>query len=175
MPQISEAMPEVDRLLKGHTTVGSWSLAKICKHLTESLTLAIEGTPERAPWIVRKLIAPIVLRRLLKTGTIMANSPTLSTLIPPPDLDERSRPKPCAAVQCFDAHHGAFAEHPFFGRMDEATVRKLQCIHFAHHLSFVLPEPKDGALDHRSPSRGEDRHGSRNRRRCLSFPLSPWL
>jgi hypothetical protein len=29
-------MPDVDRLLRGHTTLGSWSLGEICGHLTQA-------------------------------------------------------------------------------------------------------------------------------------------
>jgi Protein of unknown function (DUF1569) len=28
-----EVMPDVDRLLEGHSTVGGWPLAQICRHL----------------------------------------------------------------------------------------------------------------------------------------------
>jgi hypothetical protein len=28
-----EVMPDVERLLPGHTTVGDWTLAQICRHL----------------------------------------------------------------------------------------------------------------------------------------------
>ena len=31
---LDEVMPEVERLLKGHSTVGTWSLAQICRHLS---------------------------------------------------------------------------------------------------------------------------------------------
>ena len=34
---LDEIMPEVDRLLEGHTTVGNWSLAQICRHLATVL------------------------------------------------------------------------------------------------------------------------------------------
>jgi len=30
---LDEVMPDVERLLEGHTTVGTWSLAQICRHL----------------------------------------------------------------------------------------------------------------------------------------------
>lgn len=34
---LARVMPDVDRLLEGHTTVGYWSLGQICNHLTQSL------------------------------------------------------------------------------------------------------------------------------------------
>ena len=30
---LDEVMADVERLLEGHTTVGHWSLAQICRHL----------------------------------------------------------------------------------------------------------------------------------------------
>jgi hypothetical protein len=47
-------MPDVQRLLAGHRTVGRWSLAQICNHLAASITWSVEGFPDRpAPWLVR--------------------------------------------------------------------------------------------------------------------------
>ena len=31
---LDRVMPDVDRLLEGHTTVGTWTLGQICNHLT---------------------------------------------------------------------------------------------------------------------------------------------
>jgi hypothetical protein len=40
-----EVLPDVDRLLQGHTTVGEWTLAQICRrlaiHLAHHLSFAL--------------------------------------------------------------------------------------------------------------------------------------
>ena len=47
-------MPEVDRLLEGHTTTGQWSLGQICNHLGTAMQYTVEGFPEQAPWLLRR-------------------------------------------------------------------------------------------------------------------------
>src|SRR4051794_9239479 len=69
---LDDVMPDVDRLLEGHTMVGRWSLAQICNHLTRSLRCTAEGFPERAPWLVRKTIGQLILGRILATGRFPA-------------------------------------------------------------------------------------------------------
>src|SRR4051794_35179866 len=32
-----EVMPDIEKLLRGHTTVGNWTLAQICRHLAAIL------------------------------------------------------------------------------------------------------------------------------------------
>ncbi len=46
---LDRVMPDVDRLLEGHTTLGDWSLGQICNHLTQSLTWTVEGFPKLRP------------------------------------------------------------------------------------------------------------------------------
>ena len=65
---LDEVMPEVDRLLLGHKTIGNWSLAQICNHLSGAIVSSIDGVPFRFPWIFRKTVGPIVLRRIIKSG-----------------------------------------------------------------------------------------------------------
>ena len=66
---LDQVMPEVDRLLSGqHTLAGTWSLGQICNHLTDAITFSVENYPETAPWIVRRTIGPILVRRILKKG-----------------------------------------------------------------------------------------------------------
>ena len=42
---LDEVMPDVDRLLRGHTTVGNWSLGQICGHLAQGVDRTIGGFP----------------------------------------------------------------------------------------------------------------------------------
>jgi hypothetical protein len=40
---LDEVMPDVERLLTGHVTVGRWSLGQICNHLAAALRLTLRG------------------------------------------------------------------------------------------------------------------------------------
>jgi hypothetical protein len=40
---LDDVMPEVERLLAGHLTVGRWSLGQVCNHLATAFRLLLEG------------------------------------------------------------------------------------------------------------------------------------
>ena len=39
---LDEVMPDVERLLEGHSTVGNWSLAQICRHLSTVMRRVVD-------------------------------------------------------------------------------------------------------------------------------------
>jgi Protein of unknown function (DUF1569) len=137
---IEEVLPEVDRLLVGYRKVGNWSLGQICNHLAINIRGSIEGFPVNAPWLVRKLIGPIVKREILRTGTVKAGMKTPQAFIPISGLDDRAEAEALrATIRLFSGEVGPLATHPFFGPLSLAEWHRLHCIHSAHHLSFVVP------------------------------------
>jgi hypothetical protein len=137
---LAEVMPEVDRLLEGHTTVGRWSLGQICNHLTISLIGSVEGIPVKAPWLVRKTLGVVVKRRILATGQMRAGVRIPERFWPRPGLDARAEAEALrGALRLYSAHTGPMADHPFLGPMSRDEWTRIHCIHHAHHLSFVRP------------------------------------
>ena len=51
---LDQVMPEVDRLLQGHTLGGHWTLAQICQHLANSMRRTVEGWPVQSSWLIRR-------------------------------------------------------------------------------------------------------------------------
>ena len=138
---LDQVLPDVDRLLAGHTTVGKWDLAQICKHLTIILTGAVDGFDMKVPWFV-KLVAPLFFWRILKTRAMPEGLKATEFVTPKSGLDLRAEVEALrAAVRLFKAHAGPFPDNPFVGRMPRDTVEQFHCIHCAHHLSFALPSP----------------------------------
>ena len=130
----------MDRLLEGHSTVGKWNLAQICKHLTIVLTGAVDGFDVKVPWFV-KLVAPLIFRRILKTRSMPEGLKASEAVLPRPGLDPRAEVEALrAAVRLFLAHTGPFPANPFVRRMSREAIEQFQCIHCAHHLSFALPD-----------------------------------
>ena len=139
---IDRVMPEVDVLLLGHETTGRWTLAQICNHLTRTIVGTVDGFPPgvRATWVVRALLGPIVLRRVLKTGRMAAGIPAPKAIVPPSDLDPRAEAEALrAAINILAGYSGPPLPHPFAGRITADDARLLTAIHAAHHLSFVRP------------------------------------
>jgi hypothetical protein len=138
---LDEVMPEVDRLLEGHTTVGNWSLGQICSHLARAITGSLEGFPIQAPWLLRKTLGPFYLRKILREGRMAEGIKLPEEVLPKPGLDAHAEAEALrAALLRFADHTGPPALHPFFGRMRRDQWDHLHRIHCAHHLSFALPE-----------------------------------
>jgi hypothetical protein len=137
---LAEVMPEVDRLLAGHKTVGRWSLGQVCNHLSDSLNYSIDGFNAKVPWLIRMLFGGMAKRELFSTGKMREGIKLPEKFLPKPGLDARSEAERLrTSLQRYEAHTGALAEHPMFGPLDRDHWTRLHCIHCAHHLSFVHP------------------------------------
>ena len=138
---LAEVMPEVDRLLAGHRTVGKWTLGQICNHLSGAIRVSVEGVPFQAPWPVRKLIGPIAKRSVFSKGRMPSGVRLPEKFAPGPGLDARAEAEALrAAIRLFSAEAGPLAPHPLFGPLTIAEWQRFHCIHCAHHLGFAVPE-----------------------------------
>jgi hypothetical protein len=138
--RVDEIMPDVERLLAGHETVGRWSLGQICNHLAMTFRGSVEGFPTLYPWAVRRLLGPILFRQLDRMGHMREGFKIPGDLTPKPGLDAVAEAEALrTAIRVYQEHTGPFAENPVLGRMDRRQWDRLQCIHSAHHLSFAVP------------------------------------
>lgn len=138
--RLDEVMPDVERLLAGHTTVGNWSLGQICNHLCTAIRGSVEGFPVKAPWLVRKTIAKVIQHRILKSGRISEGMKVPEEYLPKSGLDAHVEAEALrSALRLYITHPGPLADHPFFGPITHDQWTRLHCIHCAHHLSFARP------------------------------------
>jgi hypothetical protein len=134
---LDEVMPEVDRLLAGHTTIGTWSLGQILDHLATALRLTCVGARE-IPSLPR---SDVFKRRFFRAGRFPrgADVPHPS-LIPSVGSDPREQAAILRqALARFASASGPFPEHPYLGVLDKAEWARFHSIHCAHHLGFALP------------------------------------
>lgn len=150
---LDEVMPDVDRLLPGHTTVGNWSLGQICSHLAQGIHRTIDGFPAstRLPWVIRATVGQLLLRRILRTGRFVDWMRAPADCQPAPGADAQVAAEALrAALRRFAAHSGPLADHPMKGQVSRAVWERFHCIHCAHHLRYALPAvpkakaPSDG-------------------------------
>jgi hypothetical protein len=137
----SEVLADVENLGRaGYDRAGNWDLSQIVEHVGEGLRTARQGTDHRAPWIIRKIFGPIVLRRIFRDRRMKAGIKVPAWWLPGPAHDES------AAINQFRAEVAAFEgitsktfPHPFFGPLTKQQWNELGLIHAAHHLSFLVP------------------------------------
>lgn len=140
--RLDEILPEVERLLAGHRTVGQWSLAQMCRHLSDEFRYSIDGFPTRLlPWIIRRTAGAFIRRRLLRTRRMSEGLKVPAVYLPPPELDAAAEAATLgAAIDRFNVGAEPRVEHPLLGPMTHSQWAEFHCIHCAHHLSFAIPE-----------------------------------
>lgn len=137
---LDDVMPDVERLLAGHVTVGKWTLGEICDHLATTMGRALDGFPKPAPWIVRRTIGPFFLKKILKEGGLSSRINAPKVLMPRPGTDARAGAEALrAAIQRIKNAPDPPPENAFFGHMSKDQLLRLQTTHCAHHLSFAVP------------------------------------
>ncbi len=134
-----EVMPDVERLLEGHTTVGHWSLAQICRHLA-TVARRVVDLPASTPADPSQWVGEEQKRQVFETGRIPEQLPGPPELMPPSGLDEREEVEGLRrAIAHFLASPGPVIPHRLFGPLSREEWHHLQRIHLAHHLSFAVP------------------------------------
>ncbi len=137
---LAEVMPDVERLLAGHVTIGRCSLGQILNHLELAVRLAMDGVPVKLPWPVRRLAGPVARALAFRLDWMPEGVRVPVLYLPPPERDAAREAEALrTAIARFDACAGPFDEHPLLGRLSRAGWERFHCLHCAHHLSFALP------------------------------------
>jgi Protein of unknown function (DUF1569) len=136
---IDEIMPDVERLLEGHTTVGTWSLAQICRHLSTAMRRIVD-LPASTPYDTSQFVSEERKREVLSSGLLPEGMPAPQVIQPTETLSEREEADGLrAALAYYRASSGPVVPHRIFGPLTKDEWDRLQLIHCAHHLSFAIP------------------------------------
>lgn len=131
----------------GYEKVGNWNLAQTCGHLANWITYPIDGFPPAGCmigtmlWLIRNTIGKGMKKKILATGGFKEQRPTIPDSVPASGGDEAvAVAKLKEAIERFKSHNGPIHPSPIFGAMDKEEMGRLQAIHAAHHLSFLIPK-----------------------------------
>ncbi len=134
---LDEVMPEVERLLAGHATVGAWSLGQILDHLAFALDRVARGPAASEPPTAEQ---QEVHRRFFAGDRFPDGIELPSAFSPPPNDDPGAAAEALrAAIAAFAARTAPFPAHPRLGPLTGEEWVKLHRMHCAHHLGFVVP------------------------------------
>ncbi len=141
---LDEVMPDVERLLEGHATVGNWSLAQICWHLS-TVTRRVVDMPASTPQDPSQWVGEEQKRQVFDSGMIPEGLPGPPEIMPSGTLAEREEAEGLRqAIAHYRASPGPAIPHRIFGPLTKAEWDRLLLIHVAHHLSFAVPKPAPG-------------------------------
>ncbi|HEU5116839.1 MAG TPA: DUF1569 domain-containing protein [Isosphaeraceae bacterium] len=134
-----EIMPDVERLLAGYRHVGHWSLGQICNHLATSMRRVID-MPASTPQDPSQWVSEARKQEVFASGMLPEGIPAPPQALPPQATDEKAEAENLRqAIAYFQASPGPVVPHRVFGPLSREEWERLQLIHCAHHLSFVIP------------------------------------
>jgi hypothetical protein len=136
-----EVLADIELLHRsGYDRAGNWDLSQIVDHVGEGLRTAQRGIDQQGPWIVRKLIGPLILKRIVSQRRMKAGIKVPKWWLPGPAHDESAAiEKLRGEITDFEQLSTEPCPHPFFGPMTRQQWQDLVLIHAAHHLSFLVP------------------------------------
>jgi hypothetical protein len=129
---------DVNRLHRGYTQAGAWSLPQICCHLDKSMQYRMRPGPFE-PTTPEQAARRDQLQQLLTSGRLPDGQTAPDVMMPPTDCDDDAIDAFLARLEQFRNFPGPIAPHRIFGHLDDAIARKLNLIHCAHHLSYLTP------------------------------------
>jgi hypothetical protein len=134
---LKDVMPEVERLLAGHRTVGRWSLGQICHHLATAIRLTLD-TPARPAGPTRE--QDIARRLFFRQGRFPEGMEApIPVLLPRPDRDARTEAEALRdAITRLVSAPGPLPGHPRLGPLTKEEWVRFHCMHCAHHLVFAV-------------------------------------
>ena len=134
-----EVMPDVERLLGGHETVGRWTLAQICRHLADVLRRHVD-LPATTRFDPSDRVSEGQKRRMLEDGILPEGIPGPPGVVPGETRGEREEAEGLrAAIAHYRASPGPAIAHRIFGPLTREEWDRFELVHLAHHLSFVRP------------------------------------
>jgi Protein of unknown function (DUF1569) len=134
-----EIMLDVERLLEGHTTVGDWSLAQICRHLAAVIRRFVD-LPASTPHDPSQWVGEERKRQIFDSGMLPEGLQGPQEVMPIEVLGEREEVEGLRqAIAHYQASPGPVIPHRRFGPLTKAEWDRFQLIHSAHHLSFAIP------------------------------------
>jgi hypothetical protein len=145
---LTDAVQDAETLLaSGYDKLGKWSLGQCCGHLANWMSYPIDGFPkipfflQPVMWLMRKTIGRSKFETYVRDQSFPPGKPTISQSVPTPDADDAAGVAMLrAAAERYEAHTGYIHPSPLFGPLTKDEARKMQLVHCAHHLSFLVPK-----------------------------------
>jgi hypothetical protein len=134
-----EVIGEVKRLRQnGCEPAGRWSLAQACWHLDRATQARMRPGPF-PPNTPEQDARAAMFAEILRNGALPDGIQAPDEMTPPDACADDAIDGFLATVERFKAFPGPIAPHRLFGKLSDADARRLNLIHYAHHLSYQVP------------------------------------
>lgn len=138
---LPDIVRDAEVLLPHHATVGNWTFGQICEHLAKMMNGSIDGFEFQAPWIARRLIAPLVKNSMLTKPMSpgFRLRPNAKPILPDDLVAPESGLEQLKSAVLRLQQTAPQASHPFLGKLAAEEWTQLHLRHAEMHLSFVVP------------------------------------
>ncbi|MBC7783000.1 MAG: DUF1569 domain-containing protein [Burkholderiales bacterium] len=134
---LDQVAADIQTLRNGYRKSGNWTLAQVCWHLDQAMQLRMKSTP-MVPNTPEQDARKPLLEQVLATGALPPGLVAPDSLTPP-TVGETAIDAALETIQKFKNFPGPITQHRLFGNLPDATARRLNLIHCAHHLSHLVP------------------------------------
>jgi hypothetical protein len=131
---------------KGYEKTGNWDLGQVCLHLADWMSFPMDGFPKpplpirMMLWAMRVTIGKKMFRQNLSEG-MPAGKPTMPQTVHQGGSDAVAAIASLKeTVERFKTFGGTLHPSPLFGALSKDDAEKLQLVHCALHLSFLVPK-----------------------------------
>jgi hypothetical protein len=138
---LDEMLADAERLQAGgYRRLGNWSLGQIAKHLADGMKVALDGSPVKAPVLIRFVASRFLKKRALrqlKPGFKLPKK--FAARLEPPQTEDAA-----GVDHLRDTIHrwkseAQRHEQPFFGPLTDEEWDQFVLRHGELHMSFLLP------------------------------------
>jgi hypothetical protein len=134
-----DAIADVGRLRNGYQRIGSWSLPQTAWHLNMAVQQRMKPGPHAADAPEQVARRPMLQHVLSMNGYLPDGMIAPESMQPPADAPDSAIDDLIASLKQLKAFGGPIAPHRLFGQIPDAEARRLNLIHCAHHLSYLVP------------------------------------
>ena len=129
----------------GYDRLGTWTLGQVCDHLAIFFRGSLEGFTQKVPWLIRVLLGRMLFRHIIRRRGMGEGIKVPRSFLPGDAGDDAASAEQLVElIERFRTHAGEYEPSPLFGRLSRDEWTQLHLIHCSHHLSFLIPQNKDG-------------------------------
>ncbi|MFT3787821.1 MAG: DUF1569 domain-containing protein [Tepidisphaeraceae bacterium] len=129
---------DIRNLAKSHVRVGNWTFEQICWHINAVTETRMSPKPGVVDTDEQKARRPI-FDQIMKTGLLPTGIVAPDFLVPPTTFTTNPVEQCIATLTKFKTYPGPMGQHRVFGSLTVDEGRRINLIHSAHHLSYLVP------------------------------------
>jgi hypothetical protein len=133
-----EVIADVENLRRGYVRLGGWTFEQVCWHLDKAVRYRMEPGPH-PPTTPEQAARAGVLKQVLDSGKLPNTIDAPDPMVPPANPGPEAVDSLIQALRDIKNFKGEIAPHRIFGKLPNADARRLNLIHCAHHLSYLIP------------------------------------